>query len=81
MCPRVHSKIIVIDNKTAYTGSANLTGAGLGMKNEYRRNFEMGIFTDDKDFVKEISEYFDNIFLGLHCNKCQRKPYCPDPIG
>ena len=80
MCPRVHSKIIVIDNKTAYTGSANLTGAGLGMKNEYRRNFETGIFTDEKDFVKEISAYFDEIFYGNHCNRCQRKPYCPDPI-
>ncbi|MBQ0088267.1 MAG: phospholipase, partial [Prevotellaceae bacterium] len=28
LCPRVHFKIIVIDCKTAYIGSANLTGAG-----------------------------------------------------
>ena len=32
LCPRVHFKIIVFDFKTAYVGSANLTGAGLGMK-------------------------------------------------
>ena len=34
LCPRVHFKIIVFDLKTAYIGSANLTGAGLGMKGE-----------------------------------------------
>jgi phosphatidylserine/phosphatidylglycerophosphate/cardiolipin synthase-like enzyme len=80
MCPRVHSKIIVIDNRIAYVGSANFTGAGLGMKNENRRNFEAGILTDDKSLVSEISEYFDTIFEGYYCKHCQRKPYCPDPI-
>lgn len=39
LCPRVHFKIIVFDLKTAYVGSANLTGAGLGMKGENTRNF------------------------------------------
>ncbi|MBO4489106.1 MAG: phospholipase [Bacteroidales bacterium] len=32
MCPRVHFKIIVIDQTVCYVGSANLTGAGMGMK-------------------------------------------------
>ena len=31
LCPRVHFKIIVFDSKVAYIGSANLTGAGIGM--------------------------------------------------
>lgn len=31
MCPRVHFKIIVIDQKICYVGSANLTGAGMGV--------------------------------------------------
>ena len=35
LCPRVHFKIIIFDLKTAYIGSANLTGAGLGMKGVY----------------------------------------------
>jgi phosphatidylserine/phosphatidylglycerophosphate/cardiolipin synthase-like enzyme len=39
LCPRVHFKHIIIDGKFAYTGSANLTGAGLGMKSAYTRNF------------------------------------------
>ncbi|MCQ2053454.1 MAG: phospholipase D-like domain-containing protein [archaeon] len=41
LCPRVHFKIIVIDCKTAYIGSANLTGAGMGMKSPNRRNFDL----------------------------------------
>ena len=32
LCPRVHFKILVFDCEAAYIGSANLTGAGLGMK-------------------------------------------------
>ena len=32
LCPRVHFKIIILDLKTAYVGSANLTGAGLGVR-------------------------------------------------
>ena len=32
LCPRVHFKIIVFDCEMAYVGSANLTGAGIGMK-------------------------------------------------
>ena len=43
LCPRVHFKLIIFDLKTAYIGSANLTGAGLGMKGEHTRNFEAGI--------------------------------------
>ncbi|MGL4985509.1 MAG: phospholipase D-like domain-containing protein, partial [Treponemataceae bacterium] len=40
LCPRVHFKLIIIDFKHAYIGSANLTGAGLGMKSDTTRNFE-----------------------------------------
>ena len=42
MCPRVHFKIIVIDQSVCYVGSANLTGAGMGMKSDTRRNFFSG---------------------------------------
>ncbi|MCR5125274.1 MAG: hypothetical protein K6B43_08800 [Treponema sp.] len=53
LCPRVHFKIIIFDLKTAYVGSANLTGAGLGMKGENTRNFEAGVLSSNKDFVKK----------------------------
>ena len=31
LCPRVHFKMLVFDGKEVYVGSANLTGAGIGM--------------------------------------------------
>ena len=61
MCPRVHFKIIVIDQKICYVGSANLTGAGMGMKSPYRRNFEAGIITDASDIVNAVIEEFDKV--------------------
>ena len=81
MCPRVHFKIIVIDQKICYVGSANLTGAGMGMKSPYRRNFEAGIITDASDIVNAAIEEFDKVWRGGECKKCQRHKYCPGPIA
>lgn len=80
LCPRVHFKIIVFDLKVAYVGSANLTGAGLGMKGENTRNFEAGILSSNKDFVKNAAEQFDSVWMGSFCKNCRRKEFCPDPI-
>ena len=81
LCPRVHFKIIIFDLKTAYVGSANLTGAGLGMKGENTRNFEAGILSSNKDFVKNAAEQFDSVWMGAYCKGCRRKEFCGDPIG
>lgn len=81
LCPRVHFKIIILDLKTAYVGSANLTGAGLGMKGENTRNFEAGVLSSNKDFVKNAAEQFDSVWMGAHCKGCRRKEFCGDPIG
>jgi phosphatidylserine/phosphatidylglycerophosphate/cardiolipin synthase-like enzyme len=54
LCPRVHFKSVIVDGKRAYTGSANLTGAGMGAKSENRRNFESGILTSDPVMVKTL---------------------------
>jgi len=78
LCPRVHLKAVVIDGTFAYTGSANLTGAGMGAKSEHKRNFESGIITDDKVFVGKIIEQFDGIWRGTHCPQCKRKKFCAD---
>ena len=80
LCPRVHFKIIVFDLKTAYVGSANLTGAGLGMKGENTRNFEASILSSNKDFVKNAAKQFDEVWMGAHCKNCKRKKFCGDPI-
>jgi phosphatidylserine/phosphatidylglycerophosphate/cardiolipin synthase-like enzyme len=80
MCPRVHFKIIVIDQKVCYIGSANLTGAGMGMKSAGRRNFEVGVLSDDPKIVEAAIEEFDKVWRGSECKKCQRHQFCSDPI-
>lgn len=80
LCPRVHFKHIIIDGKFAYTGSANLTGAGLGMKSENTRNFESGIITTDNILVEQIMTQFDEVWMGKFCKSCKRKNYCNDSI-
>ena len=80
LCPRVHFKIVIFDLNTAYIGSANLTGAGLGMKGENTRNFEAGILTTDPELVEKAIQQFDDVWMGSHCKECKRKDFCPDPI-
>ena len=81
LCPRVHFKIIIFDLKTAYIGSANLTGAGLGMKGENTRNFEAGILTSNKELVSSAINQFDKVWMGAFCKGCKRKEFCGDPIN
>ena len=78
LCPRVHLKALIIDGNFAYTGSANLTGAGVGAKSEHKRNFEAGFITDDSAIIEKIMEYFDSIWRGTRCSKCMRKKYCSE---
>ena len=78
LCPRVHLKTVIIDGNFAYSGSANLTGAGMGAKSEHKRNFEAGFITDELKIINQVMEQFDNIWRGIHCNLCKRKKYCSD---
>jgi phosphatidylserine/phosphatidylglycerophosphate/cardiolipin synthase-like enzyme len=80
LCPRVHFKHIIIDGELAYSGSANLTGAGLGIKSNHTRNFESGIITTDPDLIDSIMNQFDEVWMGKHCKNCKRREFCPDPI-
>ena len=81
LCPRVHFKILIFDYTTAYIGSANLTGAGIGMKSADRRNFEAGILTDDPSLVESALDQFDSVWRGAHCARCGRRQFCPAPIS
>jgi phosphatidylserine/phosphatidylglycerophosphate/cardiolipin synthase-like enzyme len=78
LCPRVHFKCVVVDGTFAYTGSANLTGAGMGAKSDGKRNFELGLVTTDAAFIARIMEQFDSIWMGKRCSGCMRKKYCAD---
>ena len=79
-CPRVHFKTVIVDGKMAFSGSANFTGAGLGVKSERNRNFEVGFLFDDAETVKKLMNIFDEVWMGNNCNKCGRRTLCPDPI-
>ncbi len=78
LCPRAHFKAVIVDGKFAYTGSANLTGAGMGAKSPNKRNFENGIITTDPQLIQQIMEQFDKVWIGECCGKCMRKKYCAD---
>lgn len=78
LCPRVHFKMIIIDGKIAYSGSANLTGAGMGAKNDKNRNFENGFLTDEPKIIEALMEQFDRVWRGDHCRNCGRKAFCGD---
>ena len=80
LCPRVHFKSIVVDGRFAYTGSANLTGAGLGAKSATRRNFEAGLVTTDPALVDQVMAQFDAVWIGSHCRACGRRDYCPTAL-
>ena len=81
LCPRVHFKIMIFDCATAYIGSANLTGAGIGMKGEGNRNFEAGILTDEPSLVDAATDHLDRVWQGRRCTKCKRKAFCGDSIS
>ena len=78
LCPRVHFKTIISDGKKAYTGSANLTGAGVGAKSKNNRNFEAGILTSDQIFIEQLMQQFDTLWIGENCKNCGRKAYCSE---
>ena len=80
LCPRVHFKHIIIDGKYAYSGSANLTGAGLGMKSQHTRNFESGFVTTDPEMIRTVMDQFDGVWMGKFCRDRKRRKFCGDPI-
>lgn len=81
LCPRVHFKLVVVDERFAYSGSANLTGAGLGAKSDHKRNFEGGIVTTDRELVRRIMRQFDEVWMGKHCRGCQRLEFCDGRVA
>lgn len=80
LCPRVHFKMMIFDLDEVYLGSANLTGAGIGMKSSKTRNFEAGILSDEPGLLDAAINHFDSVWAGFRCKDCQRRQFCGDPI-
>jgi len=80
-CPRVHLKAVVVDGELLYLGSANWTGAGLGARGAGRRNFELGVVTDDAPLLDQVQSMYDRIWTGGECAACQLRDDCPGPLS
>jgi phosphatidylserine/phosphatidylglycerophosphate/cardiolipin synthase-like enzyme len=79
-CIRTHFKCVLVDSRVLYIGSANFTGAGLGMKGKTRRNFEVGILTKDDAFMDRVASLYEDIWSGRLCPRCGRKEQCVVPL-
>src|SRR5262245_12601090 len=80
-CPRVHLKAVIVDGALLYLGSANWTGAGLGAKGSGRRNFELGIVTDDGPLLDHVQAVYEQIWSGGECASCKLHDECPGPLA
>lgn len=79
-CPRVHLKTVIVDGELMYLGSANWTGAGLGAKGTGRRNFELGLVTDDAQLLDQVQSMYERIWRGGECATCRLRDVCPGPL-
>jgi phosphatidylserine/phosphatidylglycerophosphate/cardiolipin synthase-like enzyme len=81
VCPRVHMKAVIVDGALLYLGSANWTGAGLGARGSGRRNFELGVLTDDGPLLDQVQGIYDHLWRGGECGTCKLRDLCPAPIA
>jgi len=79
-CPRVHMKAVIVDGALLYLGSANWTGAGLGAKGSGKRNFELGIVTDDGPLLDQVQSLYERVWTGGECGSCRMRELCPGPL-
>jgi len=80
LCPRVHMKVVIVDGEMLYMGSANWTGAGLGVKRSGRRNFELGLVSTDPLLLDQVQGMYERIWRGGECAGCGRRESCEAPL-
>lgn len=81
LCPRNHLKLVIVDGRQVYFGSANWTGAGIGAKQGDKRNFELGVLSEDERLLDATQALFDGIWRGAHCASCKVRETCPMPLA
>lgn len=79
-CLRVHFKCVLIDDRELFLGSPNFTGAGMGAKGAKRRNFEIGLLSDDERIRERVDTLFGDIWSGKYCPQCGRRNVCYAPL-
>jgi phosphatidylserine/phosphatidylglycerophosphate/cardiolipin synthase-like enzyme len=72
--------MVIVDAQMLYVGSANWTGAGLGVKADGRRNFEVGWITRDEHVIDDAQANFQRIWDGSRCRDCQLRSSCEAPL-
>jgi len=72
---------VVVDGELLYLGSANWTGAGLGARGSGRRNFELGVVTDDAPLLDQVQSIYERIWTGGECASCKLRDECPGPLS
>ena len=75
-CERNHAKVVIIDDRIAYVGSANVTPAGIGQGLFTPGNFEAGIISMNPEVVSSAKTLFSTIWGKAHCDKCHRADMC-----
>jgi phosphatidylserine/phosphatidylglycerophosphate/cardiolipin synthase-like enzyme len=80
LCPRNHMKTVIIDGRRLYLGSANWTGAGLGARGATRRNFELGVMTEDTRILDHVQGLYQHLWSGGACAACGLRDRCPGPL-
>ena len=67
---------MIVDNKVAYVGSANVTPAGLAQGVMSPGNFEAGILTENHKFISQLNTLFSKIMNGDYCYNCHLANKC-----
>ncbi|MCQ2051527.1 MAG: phospholipase D-like domain-containing protein [Bacteroidaceae bacterium] len=60
----MHMKVFIFDDDSAYIGSANLTGAALGLRANGKRNHEAGILAKGNDIFHDALNHFNRVWTG-----------------
>lgn len=76
LCARNHAKVVIIDDKIAYVGSANLTRAGLGQPYASPGNFEVGFIIKAPEIISSLNDLFSRIASHEFCEGCHRRKDC-----
>lgn len=77
-CIRNHSKVVIVDGRIAYVGSANVTPAGLGQSIFTPGNFEAGIITEDPQLISSANTLFSMVWGVNNCTNCHRADKCEE---